>query len=122
MILSNDIELAELNEEHMGHEGPTDVLSFPLLPIEAFPDHEGKQVAESSIDRPPFALPPGRRTHLGDIVLSVQRARAQAPESVPDEVRQLVVHGALHICGWDHADPVENAGMRALERKILAAE
>ncbi|HZL14928.1 MAG TPA: rRNA maturation RNase YbeY, partial [Verrucomicrobiae bacterium] len=38
-----------------------------------------------------------------------------------DELRLLVVHGGLHLCGWDHAEPAEEAAMRALERTILAA-
>src|SRR5688572_19471745 len=58
LILSNDRELAALNEKHMGHEGPTDVLSFPLLPVGAFPRHPGQDPTlrkERSPGR--FALP-----------------------------------------------------------------
>jgi probable rRNA maturation factor len=77
-----------------------------------------------------FALPPGRRTHLGDIVISVERATAQAESgrggqtgdvhwSPADELRLLATHGTLHVCGWDHAEPVEEAAMRALERRLL---
>jgi probable rRNA maturation factor len=134
LILSGDRELAALNETHLGHDGPTDVLSFPLLPPEAFPAHVGDP------DRGPvppagspevFAGPPGRRIHLGDVVVSVERAAEQAAEgrggqtgdvrwSLADELRLLVTHGALHICGWDHADPVEEREMRALEQVLLA--
>jgi probable rRNA maturation factor len=122
LILSDDRELAGLNEKHMGHEGPTDVLSFPLLPVGAFPRHPGQDPTlrkDGSAGR--FALPPGRRPHLGDVVLSVERAAAQAPGSLEDELRQLVVHGVLHICGWDHAAPAERDAMRALESKVLAS-
>lgn len=135
LILSDDAELAELNRTHLGDDHPTDVLSFPLLPPEAFPPHDGDP------DRGPeprpgdaalFAGPPGRRTHLGDIVVSVERAADQAARgqggqtgdvrwSTADELRLLVTHGALHICGWDHADPAEEAAMRALEQRLLAA-
>ena len=121
LILSDDRELAELNAEHMGHDGPTDVLSFPLLPPSAFPRHLGQDravVPAPAATR--FALPPGRRPHLGDIVVSVERAAAQAPGPVADEIRQLVVHGVLHVCGWDHALPAERDAMRALERDLLA--
>lgn len=118
LILSNDRELAALNEKHMGHEGPTDVLSFPLLPVGAFPRHPG-QDASLRKSVPMFALPPGRRPHLGDIIVSVERARAQAPDSVEDELRQLVVHGVLHVCGWDHAIAQERDAMRTAERAIL---
>jgi probable rRNA maturation factor len=78
-----------------------------------------------------FAGPPGRRLHLGDIVVSVERAIAQAADgrggqtgdvqwSARDELRLLVTHGTLHVCGWDHADPAEERAMRALEQRLLA--
>ena len=134
LIMADDPELASLNEAHLGTAGPTDVLSFPLLPAEAFPPHDG------DTDRGPrprpgdaafFAGPPGRRVHLGDIVISVERAAEQAAAgrggqtgdvrwSTADELRLLVTHGALHVCGWDHAEPAEERAMRALEQELLA--
>ena len=127
VILSDDAELSALNEEHMGAEGPTDVLSFPLLPPEAFAAHPGRAAAAPPV---PFALPPRTRLHLGDIVISVERAVEQAAArrggqtgdvawDARDEVRLLAVHGALHVCGWDHAEPEEEAAMRHLERRLL---
>jgi probable rRNA maturation factor len=119
VILSDDRELEELNVRHMGHEGPTDVLSFPLLDPSAFPPHVGgrRQPAAASAK---FALPPRQRVHLGDIVISVERAIAQAPDARCDELRQLLVHGVLHVCGWDHAKKTERDAMRALEREIMS--
>ncbi|HET7830892.1 MAG TPA: rRNA maturation RNase YbeY [Candidatus Limnocylindrales bacterium] len=129
LILADDDELAELNHAHMGKDGPTDVLSFPLLPPEAFPPHTGaRSPASAAFD---FALPPGRRPHLGDIIVSVERAAEQADQGrggqtgdvrwdARDELRLLVTHGTLHVCGWDHAEPDEEAAMRALERELLA--
>jgi probable rRNA maturation factor len=128
LILTGDDELARLNAEHLGKDGPTDVLSFPLLPPEAFPAHPGQHRAAAST--PPFPLPPGRRPHLGDIVVSIERAIEQAESgrgghtgdvrwSASDELRLLVTHGTLHVCGWDHAEPDEEAAMRALERDLL---
>lgn len=121
LILSDDAELAALNAEHMGKTGPTDVLSFPLLPPEAF------RAGAGSLDQP---RPPRTRVHLGDIVVSVERAIEQAESgrgghtgdirwSPAEELRLLATHGALHICGWDHAEPAEEAAMRALERELL---
>lgn len=133
LILAGDDELAALNAEHMGHQGPTDVLSFPLLPASAYPPHRGQahsaRVPESPISAG-FVLPPGRRMHLGDVVVSVQRAVEQAREgrggqsgdvrwSSADELRLLVVHGVLHVCGWDHARRAEGDAMRTLERTLL---
>ena len=124
IILSDDHELADLNVRHMGHEGPTDVLSFPMLPPSAFPAHTGQDPRARPVATTPFALPKGRRPHLGDIVVSVERAAVQAPAqgwSAADELRQLVVHGVLHVCGWDHARAGEREAMRALERAVLGA-
>jgi probable rRNA maturation factor len=134
LILSNDDELASLNAEHLGNEGPTDVLSFPLRPPDAYPPHPGlKAVAgAASPTTARFVLPPGRRVHLGDIVISVERAIEQAEAgrggstgdvrwSPADELRLLATHGALHVCGWDHAEPAEEAAMRALEARLLAS-
>ena len=131
LILSDDAELATLNADHLGKTGATDVLSFPLLPPAAFAPHPGR-VADGSgrIEAPDFALPPGRRQHLGDIVISVERAVEQAEAgrggqtgdvrwSAADELRLLATHGTLHICGWDHAEPEEEAAMRALETRLL---
>jgi probable rRNA maturation factor len=131
LILADDRELAELNARHMGVEGPTDVLSFPLLPPSAFPDHPGRVGGPTpSADSASFALPPGVRPHLGDVVVSVERAIDQAVAgrggwrgdtrwAPGDELRLLVTHGVLHVCAWDHADPVERAAMRHLEADLL---
>jgi probable rRNA maturation factor len=120
LILSDDTELEELNVEHMGHEGPTDVLSFPMLPVSAFPPHPGQDPAVRSTALAEVSLPPGRRPHLGDVVVSIERAAAQAPAAPADELRLLVAHGVLHVCGWDHAIPEERDAMRALEARLLA--
>ena len=109
VVLTDDAELAELNVEHLGHAGPTDVLSFPLLPPSAF----GRGQAETPAP-PALATAPGGRRHVGDIAVSVERATEQAEQgrggqtgdvrwSVADELRLLVTHGVLHLCGWDHA-------------------
>lgn len=133
LILADDAVLAGLNASHMGKRGPTDVLSFPLLPPSAFPAHPGqppRRAATDPGDDEPFPLPPGLRQHLGDIVVSVERAIEQAAagrggqtgdarRDARDELRLLVTHGTLHVCGWDHAEPAEEAAMRALEQRLL---
>ena len=137
IVLSGDEELAELNAMHMGHEGATDVLSFPFFPAEAFPAHERgvdphRDPWAAAALTQAFALPPGLRAHLGDLIVSVERAIAQADQgrggqtgdvawTPVEEVLLLAVHGTLHICGWDHAEPVEEAAMRAMESRVLAS-
>jgi probable rRNA maturation factor len=137
IVLSNDAELTELNGIHMGVTGVTDVLSFPFFPPEAFPEHERAVAVRrdhwvAAALKQAFALPPGLRAHLGDVIVSVERAVAQAGEGrggqsglvawTPiEELILLVVHGTLHICGWDHAEPIEGGAMRAAERHILGS-
>ena len=122
VVLTDDTELADLNVEHMGHEGPTDVLSFPMLEPGDF-DRRGKGRRRRSRSK--------ARTHIGDLAISVERATEQAEQgrggqtgdvrwSVADELRLLVTHGTLHLCGWDHAEPAEERAMRALEQELLA--
>ena len=129
LTLSDDDELEALNGEHMGKAGPTDVLSFPLLPPSAFPAHAGQDPSQGTRSEA-FPLPPGEVPHLGDIIISVERAAEQAREghggqasdrtwAPANELRLLIIHGGLHICGWDHAEPAEEAAMRELERRLL---
>lgn len=129
VVLTNDEELSDLNAEHMGQEGPTDVLSFPMLPPEAFRGRGGPggyiRIAPPQ-DRPRRT----ERIHIGDIAISLERAIEQAEQgrggqtgdirwSAADELRLLVTHGTLHLCGWDHSDRAEESEMRALERRLL---
>jgi probable rRNA maturation factor len=95
-------EIAALNAEHLGHDGPTDVLSFPL---------------DDDDDR-------GLPVLLGDVVICPDVAREQAPlhaGTLDDELALLVVHGVLHVLGHDHAEPDEAASMQARERELLSA-
>ena len=94
--------IAELNAKHMGANGPTDVLSFPLDDSDAL-----------GLDLP------GLPHHLGDIVLCPSIAQVQAADHTGDyesEMTLLLVHGMLHLLGHDHAEPGETAAMRARER------
>jgi probable rRNA maturation factor len=134
LVASDDAELARLNEQAMGRTEVTDVLSFPLLPPSAFPRHPGQEPGDHPREeRPGFVLPPGEIQHLGEIVVSVERAVSQAESgsggqtgdvrwSAADELRLLAIHGTLHLCGWDHARPEEEAIMRALERRLLGID
>lgn len=134
IVLTDDEELRDLNRTHLDRDEPTDVLSFPLLPPSAFPEPRSALARPAPNPPPPATADPGStagRTHVGDIAISVERAIDQAEAgrggqtgdvrwSPADELRLLVTHGVLHLCGWDHAEPEEESAMRALEQRLLA--
>jgi len=103
LLLVDEATIADLNVKHLGHEGPTDVLAFPM-------DEPGES---------PLAGP----AILGDVVLCPAIALAQAAERhipVHDELQLLTVHGILHLLGMDHAEPEEEREMVALTERLLA--
>ena len=109
--LADDRALQAANREQRGVDRPTDVLSFPLLP--AF--QRGEVV---------FVLPPRARQHLGDVLISVERARAQAIEyghAFEREMCYLLVHGVLHLLGHDHEQAAQRQLMREREESALTA-
>jgi probable rRNA maturation factor len=108
LTLTGDEHLREYNRRFRGLDEPTDVLAF---------------AAQEKPSDQRFQAPPGTENWLGDIVISLPRARQQAraaKHSMNDEVRLLAVHGFLHLLGYDHAEPDEAATMQALTTKVLA--
>jgi len=105
VILSDDETLRALNRRFRGIDRSTDVLSF------------------SDDTRGPFAGGSKRfPLYLGDIVLSVERAIAQADAAsatFEQELQVLVIHGALHLLGYDHAEPSEKTQMWAAQEAVL---
>jgi probable rRNA maturation factor len=102
LLLVDQATIADLNIKHLGHEGPTDVLAFPM-------DEPGES---------PLAGP----AILGDVVLCPAVAHAQAVERrlpTHDELQLLTVHGILHLLGMDHAEPDEELEMTALTERLL---
>ncbi|MCC6225528.1 MAG: rRNA maturation RNase YbeY [Microthrixaceae bacterium] len=95
--------MAELNVLHMGADGPTDVLSFPL--------DAGDELGA------------GDERLVGDVVVCPAVAWLNAPDhagSFEDELAVLLVHGCLHLVGYDHAEEGERARMWARERELIA--
>jgi probable rRNA maturation factor len=100
VVLTNDARLHQLNREYLGVDAPTDVLSF--------------RASESD--------PETGARYLGDILISIPRAEAQAKSAghpLESEVQLLVVHGVLHLLGYDHANLKEKAGMWKIQSEIL---
>ncbi|HEV2013084.1 MAG TPA: rRNA maturation RNase YbeY [Candidatus Dormibacteraeota bacterium] len=109
LTLTGDEHLQEYNRRYRGLDEPTDVLAFAAQ--------------EKPLDQR-FQPPPGTETWLGDIVISLPRARQQARDAghpMNDEVRLLAVHGFLHLLGYDHAEPADETAMTALTNRILAS-
>jgi probable rRNA maturation factor len=105
LVVTSDEVLAELNRHYRGVEGPTDVLSFAAR--------------ESA---PGFVSAPEADKTLGDVLIALPFTRRQAAElgrNLDDELRLLVVHGTLHLLGYDHAEPDEEAAMWARQDEIL---
>jgi probable rRNA maturation factor len=103
ILLTDDAAIRALNAQWRQKDEPTDVLSFP----QAEPDDDGVVTGL-----------------LGDLVVSVDTAVAQAAEQGHDlhtELRVLLAHGLAHLLGHDHHDPDETAAMTAVERRLLGA-
>ncbi len=104
LLLVDEDTIAALNAEHLGKDGPTDVLAFPI-------DEPGES-------------PPGAPAILGDVVLCPAVAAQQAGahgRTEHDELRLLTVHGILHLLGMDHAEPEEERAMFGLTDELLAS-
>jgi probable rRNA maturation factor len=102
--------IAALNEDHLGKAGATDVLSFPLEDLA--PD---QQLPDPGPDGPPMAI--------GDVLICPGVVRARARETgvaLEDEMALMVVHGLLHLLGYDHVADDDAELMESRERHYLA--
>jgi probable rRNA maturation factor len=100
ILLTDDEQIQELNRKYLDIDAPTDVLSFPANTID----------------------PDTNVNYLGDVLISFSRAQDQAnagSHPVEQELRLLVVHGMLHLLGYDHAEAEEKNRMWAVQSKIL---
>jgi probable rRNA maturation factor len=100
IVITDDLGIRKLNHEFRAVDEPTDVLAFPSDEL----DYDT-----------------GRR-YLGDVILSIQRAQTQAADgnhSLEDELQLLVVHGVLHLVGYDHGEASEKTRMDSLQNSIL---
>ena len=114
VLLTSDKGITNLNSEFRGTDGPTDVLSFPACALA--PGAPDLRKAERN--------PKTGRVFLGDMALSLERARAQAKEyghSAKREIAYLTVHSVLHLLGYDHSDESGmKRQMREREKYIMA--
>lgn len=119
LIFADELTITSLNQQFMGKDEPTDVLSFP---IDGEPEPTGRvpDAGGSGPGEPPMPEIPQL---IGDIVICPAVAARNAVEhecSLEDELALLVVHGVLHLLGWDHVVDEEAERMEARERELLA--
>jgi len=108
LVFTDSETVRQLNREYRGVDEPTDVLAFYMLP---------QKIVDSS-----FVLPPDGVTRLGEVIISYPQAVAQAREqghSLERELALLVIHGILHLLGYDHEEPEEEHKMREREKELL---
>ena len=104
VLVTDDETVRKLNQRHRGVDAPTDVLAFP------------------NVAGGPFVDAPGLPRYLGDVIVSLPRARAQAIEAAGDvcgELQLLVVHGILHLLGYDHQTETGRASMWRAQQTVL---
>jgi probable rRNA maturation factor len=106
VMITSDAAVRDLNRRYRGEDAPTDVLSFAL-----------------SEDAGEFVLPPDESKRLGDVVISLPAARRQAKRAahpLEREMELLLVHGLLHLLGYDHATDDEARVMWSRQDALLA--
>jgi probable rRNA maturation factor len=112
LVIVGQEKIRQLNLSYLGKDEPTDVLAFSMLP------------EQSRGDLTPFVAPPDGVKHLGEVIISYPQAVIQAEENrhpVEREIAILIIHGVLHLLGFDHDKPEEEQEMRAREAEILKA-
>ncbi len=110
VVLSDDARIRRLNDTYRGRDEPTDVLSFPI---------SGPGAGDAATAVSPA---PDQSILLGDIVIAFETSAAGAAagaKPLSDHLSHLVVHGMLHLCGYDHLAEAEAREMERLETRIL---
>ena len=110
LVITTQERVQQLNLSYRGRDEPTDVLAFSA-------------VEEIGIDSPPFVMPPDGVSHLGEVIISCPQAVAQAEEhrhSIKKEVAILIIHGVLHLLGYEHDKPELEKQMSVRETEILS--
>jgi len=113
LVITTQEKVQQLNRDYRGVDKPTDVLAFYMM----------STAEETGAESPPFITPPDEVSHLGEVIISYPQAVKQAKEHrhpVKKELAILIIHGVLHLLGYDHDKPEEERQMRAREEEILS--
>ena len=128
LVVTDDKTVQELNRQFRGLDEVTDVLSFSASHSghwEGDPQESDESYPESvDSEELNFVLPPGEPSPLGEVIISFPQTIRQAQERndpVEQELALLIIHGVLHLVGYDHMEPEDEAQMQAKERSALAA-
>ena len=114
LVITTQERIQDLNRSYRGEDKPTDVLSFYMTSATG---------EINGVESPPFVAPPDGVCHLGEVIISYPQAVLQAEEhrhSVNKEIAILIIHGVLHLLGFDHAETEEERQMKAREEAILS--
>jgi probable rRNA maturation factor len=115
LVIASEERVQQLNRSYIGKNEPTDVLAFAMLPEQPAQEIPGA-------DFPTFVMPPDGVRHLGEVIISYPQAVTQAEEhqhSVKREIAILVIHGVLHLLGYEHDKPALKRLMTARETEIF---
>ena len=121
VVIADDDTVRRLNNQHRGVDQVTDVLSFSTISQGCW---EGDwEPTSKPTGKGLFLLPPHEPQPLGEVIISypqVERQARASGEQIEQELALLLVHGVLHLLGYDHAEPKEETAMKALEQKALS--
>ena len=115
LVIASEERVQQLNQSYLGKDEPTDVLAFDMLPEQSAQGIPGT-------DFPAFVMPPDGVRHLGEVIISYPQAVTQAEEhqhSVKREIAILIIHGVLHLLGYEHDKPALKRIMTTREMEIL---
>ncbi len=114
----SDAEIAKWNQKFRNKKGPTDALSFPALSKRQAERHAKGNLRVGSSNRKPGAQSGG---FLGDIAIAPETARRYAKKNgrtLDNEIRILMLHGVLHLMGYDHESGSDYGQMNRIEQKL----
>lgn len=117
VVLTDDEEIQTLNLQWRGEDKPTDVLSFPIYEPDELPD-EPFALGDIIISVPCAERMVASQEHLQRVALELGVEPETLHWNLEEEVAFLFVHGLLHLIGYDHGDPEEEARMKAMEQHL----
>lgn len=113
LVITTQERVQQLNKRYRKKDSPTDVLAFYMT----------SAAEKTEADSASFVAPPDGLLHLGEVIISYPQAVIQAKEhqhSIKKEIAILIIHGVLHLLGYDHEGPEQKRQMRAREAEILS--